>query len=92
MLIARALISKPSILILDEATSALDGVTQATIIENVNKLECTKIIVAHRLSTIEKCDRIFVLNNGVIEDEGTYDELLNRDALFKNLAKRQIQV
>lgn len=90
ILIARALISKPAILILDEATSALDGATQTEIIDNVNRLECTKIIVAHRLSTIEKCDRIFVIDKGVIAGEGTYDELMNNNELFKKLAKKQI--
>ena len=60
VLIARAVISKPSILIFDEATSALDNITQARITCSINKLDCTKIIVAHRLSTIEQCDRILV--------------------------------
>ena len=90
VLIARALISKPSILIFDEATSALDNITQAKIIESVNKLDCTKIIVAHRLSTIESCDKILVMDKGVIVREGTFEELKNNDALFKKLAKRQI--
>lgn len=90
VLIARALIAKPSILIFDEATSALDNITQAKIIENINKLECTKIIVAHRLSTVESCDKILVMDKGVIVQEGTFDELKNNDGLLKKLAKRQI--
>lgn len=89
LLIARAIIAKPSILIFDEATSALDNITQAKITESVNKLECTKIIVAHRLSTIESCDRILVMNEGVIVQEGTFEELKNSDGLFKKLIKRQ---
>lgn len=89
VLIARAIISKPSILIFDEATSALDNITQAKITEGVNRLECTKIIVAHRLSTIESCDRILVMDKGVIVQEGTWDELKNTDGLFKQLIKRQ---
>lgn len=84
VLIARAIISKPSILILDEATSALDNVTQAKITESINALECTKIIVAHRLSTIENCDRILVMDNGTIVREGTFEELKNTDRLPKN--------
>ncbi len=92
ILIARALISNPSILILDEATSALDGITQAGIIENINKLDCTKIIVAHRLTTIEKCDRIFVMDKGTIAAEGTYDELKEKNELFKKFAKRQLPI
>lgn len=89
LLIARALISKPSIIIFDEATSALDNITQAKITESINKLDCTKIIVAHRLSTIESCDRIFVMDKGTIVEEGTFDELKNADGLFKKLIKRQ---
>ncbi len=89
VLIARAVISKPSLLIFDEATSALDNITQARITESVNKLHCTKIIVAHRLSTIERCDRILVMDKGVIVQEGTYDELKNIDGQFKQLMKRQ---
>lgn len=89
VLIARALISKPSILIFDEATSALDNITQAKITESVNSLKCTKIIVAHRLSTIESCDRILVMDKGVIVQEGSFDELKNTDGLLKQLIKRQ---
>ena len=89
ILIARALTAKPSILIFDEATSALDNITQAKIIEEVNKLSCTKIIVAHRLSTIERCSRILVMDKGYIVQEGTYDELRNSEGLFAELIKRQ---
>ncbi len=89
VLIARAVISKPSILIFDEATSALDNITQTRITESINKLNCTKIIVAHRLSTIEHCDRILVMDKGVIVQEGTYDELKNINGQFKQLMKRQ---
>ena len=89
LLIARALIRKPSILIFDEATSALDNITQAKITESVNQLKCTKIIVAHRLSTIKSCDKILVMDKGTIVQEGTFDELKNTDGLFKQLIKRQ---
>ena len=89
VLIARAVISKPSVLIFDEATSALDNITQTRITESINKLNCTKIIVAHRLSTIEQCDRILVMDKGVIVQEGTYDELKNINGQFKQLMKRQ---
>lgn len=89
VLIARAVISKPSILIFDEATSALDNITQARITRSINKLDCTKIIVAHRLSTIEQCDRILVMDKGMIVQEGTYDELKNIDGQFKQLIKKQ---
>lgn len=89
VLIARAIISKPSILIFDEATSALDNITQAKITEGINKLDCTKIIVAHRLSTIEDCDKILVMDKGVIVQEGTLNELKNADGLFQQLIRRQ---
>ncbi len=89
VLIARALIAKPSILIFDEATSALDNITQAKITESVNSLKCTKIIVAHRLSTIEKCDRILVMDKGVIVQEGTMEQLKKTDGLLRQLMRRQ---
>jgi ABC-type bacteriocin/lantibiotic exporter with double-glycine peptidase domain len=89
LLIARAIISEPSILIFDEATSALDNVTQAKITESVNKLKCTKIIVAHRLSTIESCDRILVMEKGGIVQEGTFNELQNTDGVWTQLMKKQ---
>ena len=89
VLIARALITKPSILIFDEATSALDNITQAKISESVNRLKCTKIIVAHRLSTIQQCDRILVMDKGGIVQEGTFEELKNADGLLKQLLVRQ---
>ena len=89
MLIARAILAKPSILIFDEATSALDNNTQAKITENLNRLKCTKIIVAHRLSSVRSCDRILVMDKGVIVQEGTFDELSNTDGLLQQLMKRQ---
>lgn len=89
ILIARAIIAKPSILILDEATSALDNVTQAKITESINKLDCTKLIVAHRLSTIQNCDKILVMDKGVIVQQGTFDELKNVDGPFSKLMKKQ---
>ena len=73
----------------DEATSALDNNTQAKITENLNRLKCTKIIVAHRLSLVRSCDRILVMDKGVIVQEGTFDELSNTDGLLQQLMKRQ---
>ena len=89
VLIARAILANPSILIFDEATSALDNNTQAKITENLNRLKCTKIIVAHRLSSVRSCDRILVMDKGVIVQEGTFDELRNTDGLLQQLMKRQ---
>ena len=90
ILIARAVLTKPSILIFDEATSALDNITQADITRELNKLNCTKVIVAHRLSTIEPCDRIFVMDQGGNVQSGSYEELKRTNALFQRLIKRQL--
>lgn len=90
ILIARAIISNPSVLIFDEATSALDNVTQAAVCENLDKMNATRIVVAHRLSTIKNCDRIIVMSDGVISEEGTYEELMARGGLFRRLADRQL--
>lgn len=72
-MIARALAARPSIIIFDEATSALDNRTQAIVTESLNKLRATRIIVAHRLSTIRNADRILVLDNGTIAEEGNFE-------------------
>ena len=83
LLIARAIASKPSILIFDEATSSLDNITQQKITEALESLNCTRIVVAHRLSTIQKCNRIILLENGKIAEEGTYDDLIIKMGYLK---------
>ena len=90
ILIARALAANPSIMIFDEATSALDNKTQAIVTESLNKLHTTRIVVAHRLSTIKECDRVIVLDKGQIAESGTFDELVEKGGLFANLVKRQV--
>ena len=89
ILIARALVSRPDILIFDEATSALDNISQKKISDTIAEMKCTRIIVAHRLSTIQMCDRIIVLHKGTIAEEGSYDELIGKNGLFAAFAKRQ---
>lgn len=89
ILIARALVTKPSILIFDEATSALDNRTQAIVTKSLDALKATRIIVAHRLSTIRNCDRILVMDAGRIVESGGFDELVARGGIFANLVKRQ---
>ena len=76
--IARALYHKPKLLILDEATSALDNLTEEAVMEAVHKLRknITIIIIAHRLSTVKKCDKIFLSNKGQLEGQGTFEELI----------------
>ena len=88
-MIARAIAPKPRILIFDEATSALDNITQKKVSDALDKLKCTRIIVAHRLSTIKHCDRILVLDKGRIVEDGTYEELIARKGLFAELVERQ---
>ena len=76
--IARALYHDPNILILDEATNALDNHTEKAVMDAVNNIGNNKtiIIIAHRLSTLEKCDKIFSLKNGEINNQGTFEELI----------------
>lgn len=90
LLIARAIINKPRIIYFDEATSALDNRTQAIVSKSLDNLSATRIVIAHRLSTIVNCDRIIVLDKGRVIEDGTYEELMNRDGVFAELAKRQL--
>lgn len=90
ILLARSIVNNPRILLLDEATSALDNTTQAIVTKSLSEMHCTKIIVAHRLSTIKNVDRILVLDNGKIAESGTYEELMNDNGIFAQLAKRQL--
>jgi len=90
LMIARALASDPGIIMFDEATSALDNITQAIVADTLNKMSCTRIVIAHRLSTVINCDRIIVLDRGKIAEEGNYEELMEKQGLFAEMAKRQI--
>ena len=89
LMIARAVCGKRSILMLDEATSALDNVTQKHVADSLEKLKCTRVVVAHRLSTVRHCDRILVVDEGRIVEEGTYEDLIARNGLFAELVARQ---
>ena len=90
ILIARALAAKPAIVIFDEATSALDNRTQSIVTDSLKKMKATRIVVAHRLSTIRHCDRIIVFDQGQIAESGNYDSLMEKNGLFAVLAKRQL--
>ena len=89
LMIARAVAPKPKILFLDEATSALDNVTQKHVSEALDQMGCTRIVIAHRLSTIRHCDRIVVLRDGKIAEDGTYEELIEKNGFFAELVERQ---
>ncbi len=89
LMIARALVGHPDVLMFDEATSALDNRTQAIVTSSLSKLGATRIVIAHRLSTVERADRIVVLDHGRIVEEGRFDELMRRDGPFRALASRQ---
>jgi ATP-binding cassette subfamily C protein len=90
LLIARALVNRPRILLFDEATSALDNRTQAMVSRSLESLQATRIVVAHRLTTIMSADRIFVVEKGRIVQTGSYAELMAQEGPFAELAKRQI--
>ena len=89
LLIARALLRKPRMLVFDEATSALDNETQEIVTRTIQNMPITRIAVAHRLSTIMKADRIFVLVAGTVVESGTYDELVALDKEFAALVRKQ---
>ncbi|MBQ3860114.1 MAG: ATP-binding cassette domain-containing protein [Clostridia bacterium] len=89
IMIARAIAPKPKILIFDEATSALDNRTQKQVSEALDRMGCTRLVIAHRLSTIRRCDRILVLDDGKIIEDGTYDELIEKNGFFAGLVERQ---
>ena len=90
ILIARALVGSPAIVVMDESTSALDNLSQEIVKENMEKLHMTRIVIAHRLSTIIRADRIYVLDKGEVVQQGTYAELSVEEGLFKRLAERQL--
>lgn len=89
LMIARAIAPKPKILMFDEATSALDNVTQRIVSDSLDRLKCTRVVIAHRLSTIRTCNRILVLDGGRIAEDGTYEELMERGGIFRELVERQ---
>ncbi|HEY0170307.1 MAG TPA: peptidase domain-containing ABC transporter, partial [Pyrinomonadaceae bacterium] len=87
--IARALLNAPPVLILDEATSHLDVVTEAAVDRNLSGLACTRVVVAHRLSTVRNADQIIVLDEGAVAERGTHDELMSAEGLYAGLVRTQ---
>ncbi len=90
--IARALIRQPNILILDEATSSLDSQTAFKIEDTLYSLgeTLTLIMITHKLSSVRKCDKIYVMNHGKIEQQGSFDELAAQKGMFKSLYQKQM--
>ncbi len=85
--IARAVIRNPSLMLLDEATSALDNATEKRVIENLERQRCTRITVAHRLSTVRNADLIVVMDKGRIVEQGNHDQLLAHGGLYAQLVR-----
>ena len=90
ILLARAFMDNPKVIILDEATSALDNLTQTKLMDNICEMKATVIMVAHRLSTVANFDRIIMLEDGVIAEEGGYDELIKKNGKFAALVRKQL--
>lgn len=90
--LARAVLKDPPVLILDEATSALDSISEQLIQQALDKILIgkTAIIVAHRLSTVQRADRIITMKNGAIADQGTHSELMSRSSIYRELAEKQL--
>ena len=90
LMIARAIVKRPRILLFDEATSALDNRTQMIVSASLERLHATRIVIAHRLSTIMHADRICVVQRGELVQSGSYADLMRQDGLFSELAARQL--
>jgi ABC-type bacteriocin/lantibiotic exporter with double-glycine peptidase domain len=90
LLLTRALVHKPRLLLLDEATSALDNQTQAIVSRSLAGLAVTRLVIAHRLSTVRPADRIYVVDGGRIVQRGNFDDLAEQPGLFARLMARQM--
>jgi ATP-binding cassette subfamily B protein len=89
--LARALLTEPRILLLDEATSALDAVTERAVHHALAGLACTRVAIAHRLSTVVGADLILVLDRGTIVEWGTHEQLLRYGGVYAGLVAAQLQ-
>jgi ATP-binding cassette subfamily C protein len=90
IMIARAIARRPRILLFDEATSSLDNQSQAIVSDALGDLNVTRIVIAHRLSTVQRADRIVVLVDGKIVQSGTFNELSAAPGMFASFAQRQM--
>jgi ABC-type bacteriocin/lantibiotic exporter with double-glycine peptidase domain len=89
--LARALVHRPAILLLDEATSSLDTANERLIQEHLAGLRCTRIVIAHRLSTVRAADLILVMDQGAVVERGSHDELMRRQGRYEELVAVQIR-
>ena len=88
--IARSLIGSPRVMLFDEATNWLDNENQSEVMDNLAALTSTRIVIAHRLSTLEQADRIYVLQAGKVVQSGSFNELMETDGVFRDLVRRQV--
>lgn len=88
--IARALASRPAMILFDEATSHLDAITEQIVEQNLNSLACTRVIIAHRLSTVRNADLILVLDDGAVVEQGTHQELMRSHGPYRRLVQSQL--
>ena len=88
--IARSVVGNPRIMLFDEATNWLDNESQTKVMRNLTALTSTRIVIAHRLSTLEQADRIYVLQAGRVVQSGSFNELMEADGAFRELVRRQI--
>lgn len=89
VMIAAALLATPSIVMLDESTNWLDNRNQATVMKSIENISATRLVIAHRLSTLQQADRIYVLQSGKVAQQGAYSELAEVDGPFRDMVRRQ---
>jgi HlyD family secretion protein len=91
--IARSLYNDPQVLVFDEATNSLDGITEKNIMDSIDEFggKKTIIIIAHRLLTLKRCNIIYLIENGKIVDQGSYDELMISSPIFKKMSQTYIK-
>ncbi|MEM6994412.1 MAG: ATP-binding cassette domain-containing protein, partial [Myxococcota bacterium] len=88
--IARALLKRPPLIVLDEATSSVDNATEKRIMDELSRLDCARILIAHRLSTVANADQIVVLERGKVVEVGTHGALMSRRGVYYGLVAAQV--